>query len=195
MEDKFILVDLNDKKSKNIAEVIGNESCKKIIDFLAEKNEASEQDIAMALKMPINTVEYNLNKLISSSLIESKKFFWSVKGKKIPMYGLSNKSIVISPRKINFSSLKTILPVFAISAIGALAIKYYLVKDQVANVVHNPVPLLESGVNSAKSLDFAQATNSINFIQSINPWTWFFIGACFSVVLYLLLTKLNKEVK
>ena len=63
MDDKFILMGLNDKRSKKIAEVLGNKTCKKIIDYLAETKQASEKDIADALNIPINTTEYNLKKL------------------------------------------------------------------------------------------------------------------------------------
>ena len=96
---------MNDEKSKTLAGVLGNKTCKKIIDFLITKNEASEKDIANALNIPINTAEYNLKKLVDSGLIQrAKNFFWSKKGKKIPLYRLSNKSIIISPKSSNIGS-------------------------------------------------------------------------------------------
>jgi hypothetical protein len=49
-DEKFILTSLDDENSKAISEVLGSKTCKKIIDFLAETKEASEQDIASALK-------------------------------------------------------------------------------------------------------------------------------------------------
>ncbi len=117
-DDKFILMGLDD--AGDIAEALKNPTCKKILNFLGDVKEASEKDIADALQMPINTVEYNLNKLIKSGLIDkAKNFFWSVKGKKIPMYKLARKHIIISPNKnpsINY--LKTILPVILIAVIA-----------------------------------------------------------------------------
>ena len=38
MDDKFIMFGLDDERSKDIAEVLGNKTCKKIIDYLSEKN-------------------------------------------------------------------------------------------------------------------------------------------------------------
>ena len=118
-DDKFILVDLNDEKSGNIAEILKNKSAKKILDFLGEVKEASEKDIADKLTMPLNTVEYNLKKLISAGFVKkTSNFFWSVKGKKIPTYKLSRKHIVISSsRKPDLTNLKTILPIIFIAAI------------------------------------------------------------------------------
>ncbi len=116
-DDKYILMGLNDNRSKDVAEVLKNKTCKKILDFLAETKEASEQDIAKGLKIPINTVEYNLRKLIKAGLAEkAKNFFWSTKGRKIDMYKLARKHIIISPsKKPNINYLKSILPAIFIS--------------------------------------------------------------------------------
>jgi len=112
-DDKYILLGLNDERSKDVADVLGNKTCRKILDFLSETNEASEKDISDALGIPLNTAEYNLNKLKKSGLIvSSKNFFWSKKGKKIPMYKLAKKHIIISPsKKPNLTALKAILPI------------------------------------------------------------------------------------
>ncbi len=127
MEDKFILMGLDDDRAEYVAEVLKNKTCKKILDFLAERKEASEKDIANGLGIPINTAEYNLGKLVKSGLVESKKFFWSIKGKKIPMYKLARKHIIISPNKNpSLSYVKSILPaIFIALAILALIFLFY----------------------------------------------------------------------
>lgn len=118
MDDKFILMGLDDENSKNVAEVLKSEKAKKILDFLGDRKEASEKDIAEGLNMPINTVEYNLKKLVKSGLVDkSKNFFWSVKGKKIPMYKLAKKHIIIGTKKPNINYLKSILPAILIAAV------------------------------------------------------------------------------
>ena len=75
MKDKFILVGLDDERSKHVAEVLKNKTCKQLLDFLAETKEASEQDISKELGIPINTVEYNLQKLMKAGLVEKTKNF------------------------------------------------------------------------------------------------------------------------
>jgi len=37
-DEKFLLVSLNEDKAKKLAQIISNDTCRKIIDFLAEKN-------------------------------------------------------------------------------------------------------------------------------------------------------------
>ncbi len=125
MNDKFIMMNINDEKSKKVAEVLKSDTCKKILDYLAENKEKSEKDIAKDLGMPINTVEYNLKKLIESGLVEkTKNFFWSKKGKKINLYKPANRHIVISPkRRPDINILKTIVPVIiAVVAIFAIVL-------------------------------------------------------------------------
>jgi len=115
--DKFILMGFNE--AGDIAEILKNKTCKKILDYLADRKEASEKDIADGLGMAINTVEYNLKKLIGSGLVKkTSNFFWSVKGKKIPMYKLAKKHIVISSgRKPSMNVLKNIFPVILIALV------------------------------------------------------------------------------
>ncbi|MCL6500851.1 MAG: helix-turn-helix domain-containing protein, partial [Candidatus Pacearchaeota archaeon] len=92
MSKKYLMVSLEDPRTRKIAAVLSNKTCKKIIDMLAEK-EASKSEIAKALKIPLNTTEYNVNKLVEAGLIEkSKNYFWSAKGKKIEIYKISNKA-------------------------------------------------------------------------------------------------------
>ena len=73
MDDKFILMGLEDSRAGHVAEVLKNKTCKKILDFLADTKEASELDISKGLGMPINTAEYNLKKLIKAGLVEKTK--------------------------------------------------------------------------------------------------------------------------
>ncbi|MBT4135698.1 helix-turn-helix domain-containing protein [archaeon] len=124
MNDKFILVGLNDERSKQIAEVLKNKTCKKIIGHLGDVKEASEKDISDACDIPMNTVGYNIKNLIKAGLVEkTKNFFWSVKGKKIKMYKLARKHIVISPsKKPNLTMLKGILPVILVALVALLVV-------------------------------------------------------------------------
>ncbi|MBD3252694.1 helix-turn-helix domain-containing protein [Candidatus Pacearchaeota archaeon] len=132
MEDdkKFILMGIDD--ADDVADVLRSKTAKKILDFLAEVKEASENDIARGLDIPINTVEYNLKKLIKSGFVKkAKNFFWSVKGKKIEMYKLANKHIVISPnKKPNINYLKSIISVMVILAIAIIGLLLYMFPEE-----------------------------------------------------------------
>ncbi|MBU0957730.1 MAG: beta-propeller domain-containing protein, partial [Nanoarchaeota archaeon] len=85
-------------------------------------------DISKGLSVPINTIEYNLQKLIKAGLVEkAKKHFWSVKGRKIDIYKLANKHIVISPKqsKPSMSALKVLLPILLVFVAAILILGLY----------------------------------------------------------------------
>ena len=73
MAEKIISIDLNDPRSAKIAEVIRNKTCKRILGLIAEK-EVSESEISSELSLPMNTIGYNVKKLVDSGLIEEEKY-------------------------------------------------------------------------------------------------------------------------
>src|SRR3989344_8112624 len=114
MTKNSIEIDLNDPRSAMIADVMSSKTAKKILNFLAE-SEKSASDIASELEMPLNTVTYNLDKLVSAGLVEkAKRFFWSSKGKKMDFYKVANKRIVISPRTMS----RAVVPIAVFAVIG-----------------------------------------------------------------------------
>ncbi|MFA6089694.1 MAG: helix-turn-helix domain-containing protein [Candidatus Woesearchaeota archaeon] len=180
-EKKFILISMDDNRAKKLADVLGNKTCNKIIDFLAEKN-ASEKDIADALKIPINTIEYNLNKLLSAGLVEkSKNYFWSRKGKKIDIYKVSNKSIIISPKNKISSKIKSIVPAVLLSLAGTIGIKYYYSSQEATRQIANDL-----AVKSASAM--AESENYFSSAQAFPVWGWFLIG---SLTAILIITIIN----
>lgn len=194
MEDKFILVSIHDEGSKKIAEAIGNKTCKRIIDFLSETKNSSEKDIADALEMPINTIEYNLKKLIESGLVKkAKSYFWSSKGKRIPTYEVSNKMIVISPKRSKpvASKLKSLIPVVLIVGLLALVISSYSnspgVEFKGARVGEDYASVTVAGgqLEVAGSFD-SDETYGNDFISMSfdEPEMWFLSGAVIALLIF-----------
>ncbi|MBU1203658.1 MAG: beta-propeller domain-containing protein [Nanoarchaeota archaeon] len=146
-DKKFILVDLNDERAKQIAQSISNETSRKILDYLAGVEEASETEISKALNLPISTIHYNLKNLKSSGLVEVKQFSWSKKGKKIDYYRPAEKHIILSPSREGpkMRILKTILPIVFGLAIISIFLGLLLPSGQ-----HQP---LQQGINTFNSVD------------------------------------------
>ena len=96
-KQSFLLVSLQEDKAKKLAQVVTNDSCRKILDYLADK-EATETDLAEKLGLPMSTVHYNLSQLVGTGLIIADEFHYSKKGKEISHYKLANKYIIIAPK-------------------------------------------------------------------------------------------------
>src|SRR3989338_728505 len=103
----FLLVDLNEAKTKK----------------LAEKEHDTEAKISETLQLPISTVHYHLQKLQEAGLILVEEFHYSPKGREVNHYKLANKYIIIAPKHVSGlrEKLKGILPV-GIIALGISAV-------------------------------------------------------------------------
>jgi len=165
------MIDLEDERLGKISEILANKTCKKILSLLAER-ELSESDISKKLKLPINTVEYNLKKLVAVGLIEKgKSFFWSEKGKKIPLYKATRKIIIISPRA-KARKIFGILLTAVISVILALFIKGFL------SLQYSPVE---------KGLDEEAVMVGKEAVAASSIWIWFLFGALFALIILLII--------
>ncbi len=195
----FILLSMEDNKIKKISNVISNESCRKILDYLANK-EATESELALKLGIPISTVHYNLQQLMETELVSADEFHYSAKGKEVSHYRLANKYIVIAPKNVSGikEKLKSILPVVLIVGGAALAIQlvtnYFsggrlaaagqmagdagLVKTSAA-----PMMTQETAIQAAR-----QAQTTIPNIA-----LWFLAGAIFSLLAYLIISLMRKD--
>jgi len=123
--EKFIMVSLEDEKAKELANVISNDTSRKILEFLSE-HDAAESDIAKKLKLPASTVHYNIQHLLKHHMIEIKDFYWSEKGNKVKVYSVAKKLIVIAPKSMKIKTkLRSILPVALLSLAASGMIHIY----------------------------------------------------------------------
>ncbi|MFH0870587.1 MAG: helix-turn-helix domain-containing protein, partial [archaeon] len=98
-KDPFLLISLEESESKALAQVISNDTARKILDLLSKEESATETDIAKKLKVPLSTVHYNLQALVKANLVVAEEFHYSEKGKEVLHYSLANKLIIIAQRK------------------------------------------------------------------------------------------------
>jgi len=151
---RTIEVDLDDPRAGRIAEAMSSKSAKKILHLLSER-EMSGSEVAHELGMPLNTVSYNLKKLVEAGLVDkSKKSFWSSKGKRMELYKVSNKKIIISPKKLSRSVIAGFVSVLAVLLIALIAMNSP--QSEVPNVIigegGNIIDTVD-GLKSFESLD------------------------------------------
>ncbi|PIN88647.1 hypothetical protein COU61_04065 [Candidatus Pacearchaeota archaeon CG10_big_fil_rev_8_21_14_0_10_35_13] len=184
MSNKYLVFSLDDPRASKLAEVLGNKSSKLIVDYLSEVKEASESEISKAVNKPLNTVGYNIKKLLEVGIIvRTKNFFWSAKGKKVPYYKVSNKSIMITPKsnKKFFSSIITL----GILGVGSLIVKLLSSPNvSVENAFDSGEGLMLATEPASRSLE---VVNYSNFFTSIPSWSWFLIGGIFVLLVFLII--------
>lgn len=175
-EEKYILFSLKEDRAKKLASVISNETARKILDYLSNKD-SSETDVSKNLNLPLSTVHYNLKLLKESNLVKIKDFYWSDKGKKVYVYEISKKLIVITPHGYEVKSgLKNILSVGIIGLIVSGVI--YLFSRNIYTTFEKTSPLAES---------VAEAPSKIAYYFIPDYALWFLFGVLFTILIYILI--------
>ncbi len=189
-EESFLLVSLREEKAKKLAQVINNDTCRKILDHLAEAKEGTESSIAKALNLPISTVHYNIRHLLENKLVTVDEFHYSEKGKEVNHYRLANRLIIISQSEDEsfLERLRKVLPLGLIALIGS-GLVFTVTKTW--NRSYMSAQFAEKAVRdtiaeSAASIPAAEPFSAAIFPDPLQIALWFLAGAIFIIVLSLL---------
>lgn len=199
MSNRSVMIDLDDPRMGALADVLTNKSSKRILSLLAE-SELSTSEVASELKMPLTTVDYNVKKLAKAGLIEKTRSLMSAKGKSVPVYRVSERNIVITPKRM----LRGIVPAVVVAGIAAIGLKIWEASYR-AKMMAAPMPYgvsgivttAESGATAMKMADVAQVTASDQFYTFLanapNSWAVFFIGALCALCVVVLWNWFKKH--
>lgn len=199
--EKFIVVSLEDEKSKDLANVISNDTSRKILSFLSD-HEASESDIVKALSLPASTVNYNIQNLVKSNLIEVKDFYWSGKGNKVNVYTIAKKFIVIAPKGSRVSSaIKSLVPVAVFSLAAAALIHFaYRSSSLFSSEKMLRAPLSESIAPASDSIVPAEGAVIEQFVSSswfsslVSSYAfWFLLGSLFAIIICFVIHMFRRK--
>lgn len=204
-KSNFLLVDLNEEKTKKLAETITSETSRKILNHLSEK-EDSEANMAKELNLPISTVHYHLQKLTEANLVVVEEFHYSRKGREVNHYKLANKYIIIAPKKVSGlkQALKNILPVgliiLGISAIIKIAEKYSFWKEASAAGEMAAGEVMKASARNIADEAMLEAAPMLaeaprQVISKPDIALWFLIGSLATIVIYLLVIFIKERLK
>lgn len=126
-KENFLLLSLDDEKTKSISTAVNNTSARKILQYLTKNDEATSTQISKDLNIGLTTIQYNIEQLLKTGLIEWEHYHYSAKGKEVKHYKLANQYIIIAPKKDSsfLDKLKGIIPSFLLSIFGASFIYYF----------------------------------------------------------------------
>jgi DNA-binding transcriptional ArsR family regulator len=199
---RSVMIDLDDPRMGALADVLTNKSSKRILSLLAD-SELSTSELASELKMPLTTVDYNVKKLARAGLIEKTRSLMSAKGKIVPVYRVSERSIVITPKRM----LRGIVPGVIVAGVVALGLKIWetgyrakMLAAQTASA-YGASSFITTGESADMALKgteaVAQATASDQFYHFLanapNSWAVFFIGALCALCVVVLWNWFKKH--
>ncbi|MFH1133878.1 MAG: winged helix-turn-helix domain-containing protein [Nanoarchaeota archaeon] len=188
-KETFLLVSMKEDKAKKLAQVISSDTCRRILDLLAQK-EATETQIGDELQMPLSTVHYNLQQLLAANLVTAEEFHYSQKGKEVNHYALANKFIIIAPESKEGLkvSIRHTLPALGVLLLGAGILYFYRVLPREKTMMAAAPEALRSAADESATFVAQNAAGEVAKASvSLGSWFWFLVGGI-AVSAVLLLT-------
>ena len=104
MADNVVFLEPGDERAQKIAKAMGSQTANDILQILGE-GPRSLTDITERLNIPMNTAKYHVENLLDAGLIAVEKTRYSIKGREVKIYMLTNQLLVVAPRQSNVRSL------------------------------------------------------------------------------------------
>jgi DNA-binding transcriptional ArsR family regulator len=158
MADNVIILEPGDERAQKISKAMASQTASDILQLLAE-NKKSLTEITDRLAIPLTTAKYHIENLLEAGLITVAEIKYSVKGREIKIYAITNQLLIVAPRQSNVRSLLLkYASLFGIVLFGSLVIAVLspiLGQGITAGSSMNGAPRMaaqESGVTSAKAV-------------------------------------------
>jgi len=104
------------KNAGKVAAALHNEKCQRILEHLGKAKDATETEIAEALKIPLSTVHYNMKVLADAHLVLDDVYSYSTRGKQVTHYRINRNPIVIIQEEAQLEGLKALVPAVVLAA-------------------------------------------------------------------------------
>jgi DNA-binding transcriptional ArsR family regulator len=122
MADNVVLLEPGDERAQKIAKAMSSQTASDILQLLAESPQ-SLTGITERLAIPLTTAKYHTENLLDAGLIQVSETKYSVKGREIKIYSLTNQLLIVAPRQSNVHSLLLkYASLFGIVVFGSLVI-------------------------------------------------------------------------
>ena len=121
MAENVVILEPGDENAQKIAKALANPTAGDILRSLAGKNK-SLSEITEELAVPLNTAKYHLENLLDAGLISVADTRYSVKGREVKYYSLTDRLLIVAPKPADVRSLLLkYASLFAIVVLGTLA--------------------------------------------------------------------------
>jgi DNA-binding transcriptional ArsR family regulator len=122
MADNVIILEPGDERAQKISKAMASQTASDILQLLAE-NKKSLTEITDRLDIPLTTAKYHIENLLEAGLITVAETKYSVKGREIKIYAVTNQLLIVAPRQSNVRSLLLkYASLFGIVLFGSLVI-------------------------------------------------------------------------
>jgi DNA-binding transcriptional ArsR family regulator len=195
MPENVIILEPGDERAQKIAKAMASQTASDILRLLAE-NQRTLTEITDNLALPLTTVKYHIENLLDAGLVRITETKYSVKGREVKIYSLSDQLYIVAPRQANVRSiLLKYASLFGIVALGTFVLALVLpvlgwmnsvgtgAFPTVAGPIPAPTEHREAGVMATKMMNDAWGASAAS---SPDPVLTFFIGGVFVIIVLLI---------
>lgn len=199
MADNVLVLEPGDERAQKIAKAMGSPMAGDILQQLAEKP-SSLTDITERLAIPMNTAKYHVENLLDAGIIAVADTRYSVKGREVKIYSLTNQLLIVAPRRSDIRSLLLkYASLFGIVALASLAISSVLPLVSTwgtneAATLAAPAPAVaqkvaDAGTGASREAGTMAVQANMNglapAIPGLDPALAFFLGGLLVIVILL----------
>jgi len=122
MAENVVVLEPGDERAQKIAKAMGSQTASDILQLLSE-GQKSLTDITERLAIPMTTAKYHVENLLDAGLLSVAETKYSVKGREVKLYSITNQLLIVAPRQSNVRSLLLkYASLFGIVAFGSFVI-------------------------------------------------------------------------
>ena len=104
MAEQVIVLEPGGEKAQKIAKAMASQTACDILRFIGEGQKTSTE-ISEHLSLPMNTAKYHIENLLDAGLINVSATKYSVEGREVKVYSLTNQLLIVAPRQLNIRTM------------------------------------------------------------------------------------------
>jgi len=196
MAENVLVLEPGDERAQKIAKAMGSPMAGDILQILAE-GPKSLTEITDKLSIPMNTAKYHVENLLDAGVISVADTKYSVKGREVKLYTLTDQLLIVAPRRADVRSLLLkYASLFGIVAVSTLALSAILpmlsaraMNTGMATLKAVPAPAVDTAAGAGREAGAVavQASYDVAWAGSpaFDPAIAFFFGGL--LVIFVLL--------
>jgi len=196
MAENVLVLEPGDERAQKIAKAMASPMAGDILQLLAE-GAKSLTDISEKLSIPMNTAKYHVENLLDAGIIAVADTKYSIKGREVKLYSLSDQLLIVAPRRLDVRSLLLkYASLFGIVAVSTLAVSTILPMVSAPSMnmemvtLQAPAPALDTAAGAGREVGAVAAKASYNMAATAapaapDPAIAFFFGGLFVIFVLL----------
>lgn len=102
--EQVLILDPGDEQAQKIGKAMGSQTAGEILEAFAG-GPMTLTALSESLDLPLNTVKYHVQNLLDADLLEIADTRYSVKGRKVNVYALKNRVVIVAPKTADVRGL------------------------------------------------------------------------------------------